>query len=165
MPVSRTFDQFGRRINQDETFKKKPNQSPTRNYQKSYFDTVSSTNKPTQMPTNDISPRSSQSMKRTTSFDNFNSLENTTKRPSQKFNEIRKKEVIVTTDSSVTHGSVRMIKKHVIMFLILLRIRNSLFISGKVWLRVGCCRDPKYQNRGFRFFAPKFFILGGRLFY
>ena len=112
MPVSRTFDQFGRRINQDETFKKKPNQSPTRNYQKSYFDTVSSTNKPTQMPTNDISPRSSQSMKRTTSFDNFNSLENTTKRPSQKFNEIRKKEVIVTTDSSVTHGSVRMIKKN-----------------------------------------------------
>lgn len=43
-------------------------------------------------------------MKRTTSFDNFNSLENTTKRPSQKFNEIRKKEVIVTTDSTIAQG-------------------------------------------------------------
>ena len=119
VPVSRTFDQFGRRISTDEndgrSMKKKPTiPSPTKTntfYQKTYFDTVSSTK--TQIstsPSNELSPRSSsgQIMKRTTSFDNFNAIpqENTTpKRNSQKLPEVKKKDLVVASTHDLGMGN------------------------------------------------------------
>ena len=116
VPISRTFDQFGRRISSDSEpdsrlpKKKMSLPSPTKMYQKSYFDTVSST-KPSAIAassSNDLSPRTAtaQSMKRTTSFDNFHSLENTTKRPSQKFADVKKKDTVVGSTAQESSGSL-----------------------------------------------------------